>query len=84
MHEMKDRNMLAEKLAVRSSDECGCPEEDWDINGVFTTLHLEPNGGGHIFLYVGDWDDEKLVPCTTIEELRRRAIEWVSTLCGNQ
>jgi hypothetical protein len=37
---------------------------------------MEPDTGGHIFIDCGDWDDEKLVECNTMEELRLKAVEW--------
>lgn len=72
--------MIAERLSVGASDECGCPEEEWDINGVFTTIHLEEDGGGHIFIYCGDWEFEKTVEASTMPALRAAAIEWVRSL----
>lgn len=68
-----------EFVEARKSDECGCPEEDWVIGMIFATIHLEPESGGHIFLDWGDFQDEKLVECNSIEELRVKAVEWVAT-----
>lgn len=70
-----------ELIDTRASDECGCPEEDWVIGMLFVTIHLEPDGSGHIFLDGGDWGtDEKIVPCDGIEELRTLAHEWVDAI----
>ena len=72
--------MNAVLLQERTSDECGCPEEDWDIDGVCVTIHLEPDDSGHIFLDTGDWDDEKLIECNGIEDLRKKAMSWIGEL----
>ncbi|MAA93742.1 MAG: hypothetical protein CML22_07245 [Rheinheimera sp.] len=66
-------------VETRTSDECGCPEEDWIIGLLYVTIHLEPGTGGHIFIDCGDWEDEKLIECITMEELRIKAVEWVSS-----
>ncbi|OUV22139.1 MAG: hypothetical protein CBC55_04935 [Gammaproteobacteria bacterium TMED95] len=63
-------------VKVGLSDECGCPEEEWIIGQLHTIIHMEPDTGGHIFIDCGDWDDEKLVECNTMEELRMKAVEW--------
>jgi hypothetical protein len=70
-----------ELVATRASDECGCPEEDWIIGMLYVTIHLEPDDSGHIFLDGGDWgEDEKLVQCTGIEDLRKKAQAWVESI----
>jgi len=66
-----------EILTRRESDECGCHEEELVINGMFVVIHLEPDSSGHIFIDCGDWEDEKLVSCNGIEDLRKKAEEWV-------
>ncbi len=68
------------KLRAGHSEDCGCPEEDWEINGLFTTIHLEPDGTGHIFIDSGEWEDEKLVDAKTMPELRQAAINWVGSI----
>lgn len=73
MSEMKRHSDLVES---RVSDECGCPEEDWLINGIHATIHMEPVSGGHIFLDCGIWEDEKLVEAKSIEELRAAVKDW--------
>lgn len=79
--EMKKHSDL---LHQGTSDECGCPEEEWVIGMLHTTIHLEPDGSGHIFLDGGDWgEDEKLVDCDGIEDLRVKAAEWVDSLPVN-
>lgn len=74
---------LHQLVDVRKSDECDCPEEDWIIGMLYVTIHMEKDGGGHIFLDCGDWDDEKLVECSCIEELRIKAVDWVNSFKVN-
>lgn len=69
-----------ELLRVGKSDECGCPEEEWDINGVFTTIHLDGDGSAGIFVSGDSWEDEKLVTCNNMPDLRRLAQEWIYSL----
>lgn len=68
-----------EFIESRLSDECGCPEEDWIIGMFYTTIHIESDGSGHIFIDRGDWEDEKLVPTKSIEELRVAVVNWVES-----
>jgi hypothetical protein len=69
--------MKIEIVDQRKSDECGCPEEDLEIGMCFFTAHLEPDGGGHLFLDMGDYGEaERIVECDGIEGLRQRAYEW--------
>lgn len=77
LNQLLDKQTL---LCGRESDECGCPEEEWDMLGVHTIIHLEPDGTGHIFLDGGDWDDEKLIDCQNIPQLRLKALSWVNSL----
>ena len=72
--------MLCELIQQRPSEDCGCPEEVWDMNGICVVIHLEEDGSGHIFLDAGDWDDEKLVECTGIIDLKNKAERWVAAL----
>jgi hypothetical protein len=76
----EEMQLRYEFIDARKSDECGCPEEDWIINLLFVTMHLEPDNSGHIFIDCGDWDDEKLVECNSIEELRVKAAEWANSI----
>lgn len=69
-----------ELLAERASEDCGCPEQDWDLGGVFTTIHLEDGGSGHILFDNGDWDAEKLVECDGMCDLLGQAIAWRNSL----
>ena len=76
--------MAAELIAKGVSDECGCPEETWNINGIDVLIHLEPDGRGEICLDAGDWQDDKMVSCCGIDDLRQQTFIWVCGLpCEN-
>ena len=72
--------MAAELIAKGVSDECGCPEETWNINGIDVLIHLEPDGRGEIFLDAGGWQNEKIVDCCGIDHLLQQASAWVRSL----
>lgn len=64
-------NAPIELLARVPSDECGCPEELWRIEGLIYLIHMEEEAGtGEIFLYAGDFEEEQQVQVATIEDLR--------------
>jgi hypothetical protein len=68
-------------IESRLSEDCGCPEQDWVINGIYTTIHLEEDGGGHILLTDDGGDGpEKLTPCDGIGDLLEKAKDWIATL----
>jgi hypothetical protein len=72
-----DVNVVEQRL----SDECGCPEEELEIGMCYMIVHLEEDGSGHMFLDMGDWEDEKFVQCDgTINGLRQKAKEWAIEL----
>jgi len=75
-------DMLAHFSLVesRKSDECGCPEEEWVIGLINVIIHVEPNDDSHIFIDTGDWDDERLVSINGIEDLRKKAVEWIASI----
>ena len=62
----------------RKSEDCGCPEEDWILNGIYTTIHLEDDGSGHILLDFGDnGEEDKLVECDgSMKKLLSIANDW--------
>ena len=67
-------------LDSRPSEDCGCPEEDWVLSGLFVTIHLEEDGSGHIMMIGECSETEKLVACNGIEDLRHQAAEWAKEL----
>lgn len=56
-------------LAREPSEECGCPEELWRIDGMIYLIHLEANGTGEIFCF-GDDEVEFQSPAQTLDDLR--------------
>ncbi len=75
-----EMSLIHDFIVSRNSDECNCPEEDWVIGMIYTTIHMEHDTGGHIFLDCGDWQDEKLVDCDSMDQLRVAAVNWVMSL----
>lgn len=62
------------------SEECGRPEELWRIGSLEVVMHLEDNGDGHIIIDAGDWELEREVTTTGIEDLRQQAFAMVDAL----
>lgn len=77
LREMKKKHTL---LSQHPSEDCGCPEEEWEMNGLFVIIHLEADGKGHAFIDCGDWEDEKLFDVETMPALREAARQWVNTI----
>lgn len=48
-------------LARLPSDECGCPEELWHVDGIEVLIHLEEDGRSEIFIFLGDDTVEETV-----------------------
>ena len=80
IEEMQKHYKLIEQ---RKSDECGCPEEEWEIGMFLVIFHLEPNGSGDIFIDCGDWEMERNVSCKDLNELRAQAESWVNSFSIN-
>lgn len=59
---------------------CGCPEEKLIIGMAEVIIHLEPNGTGEAFIYMGEWEEEKTFDCTTMEELKKKTEEYIFSL----
>jgi hypothetical protein len=65
-----------ELLAQVPSDECGCPEEIWRVDGVLYLIHMETEAStGEIFAFFGDAEEEHLVKASTLAELRAEMFE---------
>lgn len=45
-------------LAAVPSDECGCPEEIWRVDGLDVLIYFEADGKCEMFVFGGDWEDE--------------------------
>ena len=60
-----------ELLARLPSEECGCPEELWQVDGLVYLIHMEAAAGtGEVFVFAGDWEAEHSVQAPTIDHLR--------------
>ena len=73
---MLDRTLIE----ARPSEECGCPEELWRLGTIEVLIHLEENGEGHIFIDAGDWEIDREVPTTGINDLRNQAFAIIESL----
>lgn len=71
-----------ELLACVPSDECGCPEEVWRIDGIDALIHFEADGSSEAFLFAGDWEAERHFTCATMAALRAELFAWVATITG--
>lgn len=60
-----------ELLARLPSEECGCPEELWRVEGLIVLIHMEEaEGKGEIFVFGGDWESEDVVNARDLPSLR--------------
>ena len=69
-----------ELLACVPSDECGCPEEVWRIDGIDALIHFEADGSSEGFLFAGDWEAERQFDCATMADLRASLFAWVAEI----
>ena len=66
-----------ELVERRASDECGCPEEEWIINGATLIVHMDLDGNAAAFLDWGDNDDScDIVDVKDIGAAFGRAVAW--------
>lgn len=66
-----------ELLASLPSEECGCPEEIWVINGYEVLIHFEEDGSSEMVIYTGDneheiWFDD----CLNMHDLRAKMFRY--------
>ena len=67
-------------VSSQPSEQCGCPEEDWVMDNVEVTIHLEEDGSGHLLFYGGDWEHDFEVDCSDMTELRQKAADFICSL----
>jgi hypothetical protein len=60
--------------------DCGCPVEEWVLNGVSLQIHFEDDGVMEVFADTGDWDANVPLKATTMEAAREEAFAWVRAL----
>lgn len=72
-------------LARLPSEECGCPEELWHIEGVILLIHMEDEGKqSDMFLFAGDWEKEISVDAENLNELRAKGFQWFSDVMAGK
>ncbi|MHA3913884.1 hypothetical protein [Halovulum sp. GXIMD14793] len=67
-------------LARVPSQECGCPEEIWQIDGMELLFHFEADGTSEAFLFAGDWEEETTLNARSLDDLRAKAFQWLADL----
>lgn len=60
--------------------ECGCPVEEWVVNGVSLSIHFEPDGKMEAFADTGDWETDVPLNSTTMDAAREEAFAWAMAL----
>lgn len=66
-------------IARCPSEECGCPEELWIVDGVEMLIHIEPDGRGDVLLFLGDEEVERTFECAGLADLRAKAFGWLAS-----
>lgn len=61
-------------------EDCGCPVEEWIVNGINLTIHFEPDGAMEAFADNGDWDRNVPLKATTMEAARAEAFAWANAV----
>lgn len=69
-----------EMLARVPSDECGCPEELWRIDGFDLLFHFEADGTSEAFLFTGDDELQTTLLAATLDDLRAKAFGWYAAI----
>ncbi len=67
-------------LARVPSDECGCPEELWRIDGLDLLFHFEEDGQSEAFIFAGDWEKETTLQARSLDDLRAKAFQWFADI----
>ena len=67
-----------EMLARVPSEECGCPEEIWNFEGLILIFHFEEDGNSEACIFAGDWETEKAFSSPTLDHLRADAFGWIA------
>lgn len=69
-----------ELLARTPSDDCGCPEEPWRVDGLLLLFHFEADGSSEAFIFAGDWETETILNAVSLDDLRAKAFQWFADL----
>lgn len=63
-------------MARVPSDECGCPEELWIIDGITLLFHLEEDADSDAFIFTGEFEAETSIKARDLDDLRAKAFQW--------
>lgn len=69
-----------QQLARVPSDECGCPEEPWRVEGMVVLMHFEADGSSEAFLFAGDFEIERVFQARDMADLRAHVFRWIADL----
>ena len=69
-----------ELLARVPSEECGCPEELWRIDGLIVLIHMEEGKTSEIHIYYGDDEQTHVVIAESLEQLRAKMFMIVANM----
>ncbi|WP_371398883.1 hypothetical protein [Marinovum algicola] len=58
------------------SEECGCPEELWRLDGIDLLFHFEEDGQSEAFIFAGDWELETTLQARSLDDLRAKSFQW--------
>lgn len=67
-------------LAQLPSEECGCPEEVWRVDGMILLFHFEDDGPCHAFIDAGDWEMETQISARSLDHLRALSFGWMADI----
>lgn len=82
--DITDRTAPIELLARVPSEECGCPEELWRIDGLLILMHFEADGSSELFLDAGDWELETRIDAASLADLRAKAFQWFADVTATE
>jgi hypothetical protein len=69
-------------LARLPSEDCGCPEELWRVDGMIYLIHLEADGDSEVHVFSGDLDYSFKSKATTLDALRAHMFTYHASLIG--
>lgn len=74
--------MIQERHLLRAypHKDCGCPVEEWVVDGVLLILHFEDDGAMEAVADTGDGDCTFPLKATNMEDARAEAFAWVAAL----
>lgn len=64
------------KLVEKRQGACGCPEEEWLVDGCTLMFHVEPWGEIDMLVFRGDWVRREQAPY--LGDPRSTAFRWAT------